>query len=135
MSYEAVSSEKSKSYQCDKVPSKIVENPVKSVTQRQVEQDREFRQYRRKLIVYVEEKLDKRTQKCGPISVNLYLYDLSVIGGYDVHKNTVVQILRDHYEPEYKVTTTDRGYCDIAVNPEVKSVAKVKQTGHACILL
>ena len=64
-------------------------------------------------------------------------YNLSVIGGHDVPRNTVIQILRAHYEPEYKVTTTDSGYCDItaiADNLEVKSVVKVKQTGHACAL-
>src|SRR5579883_3423055 len=98
MSYDAVPSEKSVSCRCNDDPMKIREVATKSITQRRMERNNELRQYKKKLIAYVERELDKKTQKCEPIAIELHVSTLSYVGGYNVPEWEVMEILKAHYE-------------------------------------
>lgn len=139
MSYNAVPSEKSESCRCNNDPLKIREVAIKSITQRRMERNRELRQYTKKLISYVEEELDKETLRCGHIYVGIYVSTLTHIGRHDVPEKEVIRIVKDHYEPEYIVSThhtTIGDMVDIVENLEAKSREPVhnKQTSHSCVL-
>ena len=100
--------------------------------------------------------MDKQTQKCEYIAIELFASRLIHIGGYNVPENEVIEVLRDHYEPEYIVSIRNSilggTLIGIAENPNAKSRSTMhtKQTGplgaksspqdapafagHACIL-
>ena len=137
MSYDAVPSERSESCHYSKA-TKSVDIPIKSITQRRMERNDELRHYKRKLIAHVEKELDKEIQKCKPIGVNLYIYSLTGVWGYNVSESEIIEILKNYYEPEYIVSVRPSGIGNIVViveNPKAKSSVYTKRPGHDCVLL